>query len=1353
MKEFAMGSYEYGNMLANVFWGVVLMWGIWKCSQIAKRETTCSKCVQGLQLTLIGLLVGVVDIMPRQIIPHGSVLGILIFAAMLILMISGAVVAIIGLTEYKKQPGYTQGRAQAITAITLSVISLTLMIFGFYLGFSKRLQTLPSTSGMELPTASGTTREFKELNFKFKVPQKPWVEVNAKKINRDAAFALTNGNLQTFFMIIAEKVGIEKDISASTLAEVSRGNLRGVSNSITFSDEKSQTVNGLTGLRFSGDAQIRNQYITYDFWLCSHNGFFYQLIAFGRTSQKAILFKEVDKLLNNFEQVDKNKVFYANPDQQFTVFTSEAFNYSVDLTGTPWKKWAVPDEDMPNEEIRGIQDDETWFGIVPFYFGKESIDLDTLTHVLLEAQGFEFPGKHIENLTPIKESGMKGYRFDFKRNIDGKDYIYHNKTVQGKECGYLVMFSAPYNNAVSKPLAEQVFAAVRFPDLQPSGLDPNTFPQKLKASHATLINQLGVYYYNAKQFHKSLAPFKTAIRLRPQDRVILVNLLMALNELKRYKEGVEIIDSYASFYKEDKDMGAWKATFLARDGRTSEAIDLFQQLFKKNFKNDEDFNYYIGLLAAEKKWDQAHAAFNEYLKQNDSLQLRLDHANLFYQEGKYREAIQRLKEEQKQVPFNPRIAYALIRNYSELGEYNEGLNQCQQLIDKGFASKDAYNEKGTLEYNLKWYRKAKESFEKALSFAPNDQGILDDLKYISGLLGEGNNSVLKTAIEAVPLPEAVKTHLPPLTAPAPEQGTSAYYLWNVEVLRYQAGKGTTISGYKAIKVIDSGGISRFSTLELDFNPLAENVFVNSLVVLDSEGKEIAKGKPSDYYVIDKKEGEMATHDQTLHIPVPNLLPGSIIKLTWTRERPGDKNGFSFYFSTLSSVQPVIFSGRYLTGDIQRLVSRVDNGVKELKLADGTLLYMNTPPVYEWESEQAPYVNFLPMVWLCDASLTWESEGKQYLEDIREKMVMEPQVEELAKKLTAGLTANREKIDALARYLQKTYTYKAIEFGKRARIPNKASQIIANKYGDCKDHALLLHQLLKVVNIPAYLALVSSDLDIIPQLCSTEQFNHVILYIPPDPGTSDGSGRFIDATDKNLDLRMAVPANLGGKHSLILDPGNFRLMKIPDYEPDSSSVSIQKWVQIVKPKEMQVKETVKITGYSASFMREYLKWYDTGKQSQWAHNFISSYLDAFELKTFKVNQLDDNSQPLLLELDYTVKEQTETPNAWEAYYLEASSVKERKTPFRLNYPFKLESQCTVTAPQGYTLSIKTGDKPQTQQNTMANWESRVKNTPRQVDLYLKCTLHPGHYDPAQYPVYQTMMSKAAKAMTIDLDCKK
>jgi tetratricopeptide (TPR) repeat protein len=1326
------------------------VWGIIKCHKIAKRETTCKKCVYGLGITLIGLLIPFTNVIFKsaKLISLGLVYFTMV--ASLIVLICGAVIASIGLVEYKHHPEYKQGKGQAITAIILSILIVGFYSFGMYKSITER-DKIPMRSQMPQPV--NLLQKFEDLNFQFRIPDRSWAQMDAKKVNPATTFAMLNGREKIFFMIVAEKGGVDLEFNSSSLAEIYKANLKSVATRVNFSKEEIQEVNGLKGIRFSAKAVISGRNISYRVWVCEHNGYFYQLVASGLTYNKKI--EEFgDKLISNFRQLDKDRVIYSEMYKPYESFTSDTFAYRVNLKGASWKQWDELEESYPNAETGGLMTDGTSFFIIPFYYGSQGPSLDVLTDIFMNAFDIRFPGKKIENLKRIKEAGMEGYRFRTKVVLESGSYVLDNKVLKGKYCGYLVTVFIPGKEPVKNPGVDQVYAALTFLPQKRSHRKQwkrvtEGFSPRMKVAHSIHYNQWGITLLDSKQISKSLGLLKTAAQLNPGDHVIVENLLSNYNQMHQYKEGIAYLDSLASLPKENQGVRSWKAFFYAQLQRRDEAVKIYDRLFAEDYRNDDDFIQYIQVLKVLRKWDRAAAAFEKYLKKGDSLKIRLEQSRFLYAQKKYRDAIELLNKLQKDIPFNVSIAYYLIDNYSALNEYKEGLEVCRKIIDNGFASKDAFYEKGNLEYNLKWYRKAKESYEKALKYSPKDKIVKADLKYVSALLGEGDNSMIKDAISPVVMPAAVAKNLPSLDARPADPGYSAYYISKVHGIHYQAGKRMKCTREERIKVLNASGVSRFSTLQVKFDPIYEKVFVNKLDVYGSAGKIISRGKPSDYYVLDTPGGETASHKKTLHMPVPHLVPGATIHLTWSREKSGKYEEFPFYNVIFSSDLPVLFSAWYVTGDVHKLTHKSINGIETETFDKGMSWYMKNPPLYHWEPNQTEYTRFLPVLWLNEAAITWKTIGQRYLEDIREKMQPEPPVAALARKLTQGKQTNRQKIAALARHLQEKYTYKAIEFGERSYIPNKASRTIANKYGDCKDHALLFHQLLKALDIPSYLVLVNLSDEIKPDLPSFRQFDHVIVFIP-----GDKVGGFFDTTDKNLDLQVGIPSGLGGKYALILNPGNFELVKIPAYKPGSTSVVIRKNVRIMNPRESEVRETVKVTGYSAASLRRYLKSMETGKHSDWAYRFMSQYIGMWELKNMRIKGIDDNTQPVSVELDYKLTGPPRVPAAWEAYYLEITAVKDRKTPFRLYYPFHLTSTCKVQAPTGYELDTRdNANKPGKEQEAFGTWQSTVKDSSQNLDIQLNFKLVPGEYQSRFYARYTNMMNNAAKAIKIDFKCRK
>lgn len=103
---------------------------------------------------------------------------------------------------------------------------------------------------------------------------------------------------------------------------------------------------------------------------------------------------------------------------------------------------------------------------------------------------------------------------------------------------------------------------------------------------------------------------------------------------------------------------------------------------------------------------------------------------------------------------------------------------------------------------------------------------------------------------------------------------------------------------------------------------------------------------------------------------------------------------------------------------------------------------------------------------------------------------------------------KERALAAARYVQDEIRYFAVHMGESTHRPHSVQEVLERGYGDCKDKAQLLTQLLRALGIQAYPALVHSQMgerlrDLPP---SAGSFDHAIVYLEINQ-----QGYWIDAT--------------------------------------------------------------------------------------------------------------------------------------------------------------------------------------------------------------------------------------------------
>lgn len=162
-------------------------------------------------------------------------------------------------------------------------------------------------------------------------------------------------------------------------------------------------------------------------------------------------------------------------------------------------------------------------------------------------------------------------------------------------------------------------------------------------------------------------------------------------------------------------------------------------------------------------------------------------------------------------------------------------------------------------------------------------------------------------------------------------------------------------------------------------------------------------------------------------------------------------------------------------------------------------------IYEWRfTNPNPLVNEnigldpmdrLPRLFLSNVS-SYEELARRYADEIKSTLIVTSNVQALANQITAGATSPQQQAKLLHDWVSHNIRYVAVAFGREAIIPHDPDSILNNRYGDCKDHAVLLTALLKAKGIAAHITLINlGESYSLPRPPEIGTFNHAITYIP------------------------------------------------------------------------------------------------------------------------------------------------------------------------------------------------------------------------------------------------------------------
>lgn len=149
----------------------------------------------------------------------------------------------------------------------------------------------------------------------------------------------------------------------------------------------------------------------------------------------------------------------------------------------------------------------------------------------------------------------------------------------------------------------------------------------------------------------------------------------------------------------------------------------------------------------------------------------------------------------------------------------------------------------------------------------------------------------------------------------------------------------------------------------------------------------------------------------------------------------------------------------------------------------------------------------------------------------------PGVRALADRLVPAGADQRQAALRLYRYVATEIRYVATFFGKGRIVPRDAETVLADGWGDCKDHAALLQALLAAKGIAANPALISmrNRYDL-PETAGLSALDHVITYVP-------SLDLFLDSTAPYAPFGV-LPAGEYDKPVVLADPVDARLARTP-----------------------------------------------------------------------------------------------------------------------------------------------------------------------------------------------------------------
>ncbi|MFH1504905.1 MAG: DUF3857 domain-containing protein [Candidatus Omnitrophota bacterium] len=241
----------------------------------------------------------------------------------------------------------------------------------------------------------------------------------------------------------------------------------------------------------------------------------------------------------------------------------------------------------------------------------------------------------------------------------------------------------------------------------------------------------------------------------------------------------------------------------------------------------------------------------------------------------------------------------------------------------------------------------------------------------------------------------------------------------------------------------------------------------------------------------------------------------------------------------------------------------------------------------------------------------------------DKITVNEEIREFIKGLIEGASNSREQAKKIYEYVAKNIRYVAVEYGDSGHEPHCAKEVFVNRYGDCKDQAILLTAMLRSVGLKAYPVLIPTRSAYpINEDFPSINFNHAICVL-----NIDQEFIFMDPTSETTSFGR-VPLADQGRLVMVFLEDNFKLITTPDIKENE----IKYDMNIVLDAEENALITRKIesSGFFASGYRGYLKYTHPEVIKESIQEKMTEISSSSQLLSYKIENAEDfDKDPILI----------------------------------------------------------------------------------------------------------------------------
>jgi transglutaminase-like putative cysteine protease len=280
-----------------------------------------------------------------------------------------------------------------------------------------------------------------------------------------------------------------------------------------------------------------------------------------------------------------------------------------------------------------------------------------------------------------------------------------------------------------------------------------------------------------------------------------------------------------------------------------------------------------------------------------------------------------------------------------------------------------------------------------------------------------------------------------------------------------------------------------------------------------------------------------------------------------------------------------------------------------------------------ETSMPPTVEINPTI-LMSTFNNWKDIYNWWWELSRDKIKADEAIVAKVKELTKGESSPEEKIRAIYNFCAQEIRYVAVEYGQAGYEPHYASDIYKNKYGDCKDQAILLVTMLREAGQTAWPVLIATrGYYNLNQDFPAVLFDHCIACVDLDDKII-----FLDPTAQTCSFQDLPTADQQRRVLIVMESG-LKILDTPMYTASHNLVKQRLGLKINKDESIQAEKSVFTFGLYDQAQRYWLLYTQPELIEQALKEKIQEVSIGAQLNNYKIENLKDLNSAVVLSYEF------------------------------------------------------------------------------------------------------------------------